>query len=263
MSVEKPGINLTILGSGTCVPSLERSSCSVMLAVGDTKLLFDSGPGTMRRLLRANTTIFDVDYIFYSHFHPDHTAELVPFLFATKYPDMGQRQTVLTIVAGEGFEDFFAGLNTVYGKWIELDPGLVNIIQMNNRSADLLQLKDFTVQSAPVEHNPESIAYRITGSGGHSVVYSGDTDYSENLIALSKDADLLICESALPDDYRVKGHLTPSLAGDIATRAGVKKLVLTHFYPECDQTDIEQECRKTYDGPLVLAEDLMRIDIGS
>jgi len=263
MSVEKPGINLTILGSGTCVPSLERSSCSVMLAVGDTKLLFDSGPGTMRRLLRANTTIFDVDYIFYSHFHPDHTAELVPFLFATKYPDMGQRQTVLTIVAGEGFEDFFAGLNTVYGKWIELDPGLVNIIQMNNRSADLLRLKDFTVQSAPVEHNPESIAYRITGPGGHAVVYSGDTDYSENLIALSKDADLLICESALPDDYRVKGHLTPSLAGDIATRAGVKKLVLTHFYPECDQTDIEQECRKTYDGPLVLAEDLMRIDIGS
>jgi len=263
MSVEKPGINLTILGSGTCVPSLERSSCSVMLAVGDTKLLFDSGPGTMRRLLRANTTIFDVDYIFYSHFHPDHTAELVPFLFATKYPDMGQRQRVLTIVAGEGFEDFFAGLNTVYGKWIELDPGLVNIIQMNNRSADLLQLKDFTVQSAPVEHNPESIAYRITGPGGHAVVYSGDTDYSENLIALSKDADLLICESALPDDYRVKGHLTPSLAGDIATRAGVKKLVLTHFYPECDQTDIEQECRKTYDGPLVLAEDLMRIDIGS
>jgi ribonuclease BN (tRNA processing enzyme) len=234
-----------------------------MLAVGDTKLLFDSGPGTMRRLLRANTTIFDVDYIFYSHFHPDHTAELVPFLFATKYPDMGQRQRVLTIVAGEGFEDFFAGLNTVYGKWIELDPGLVNIIQMNNRSADLLQLKDFTVQSAPVEHNPESIAYRITGPGGHAVVYSGDTDYSENLIALSKDADLLICESALPDDYRVKGHLTPSLAGDIATRADVKKLVLTHFYPECDQTDIEQECRKTYDGPLVLAEDLMRIDIGS
>jgi ribonuclease BN (tRNA processing enzyme) len=232
-----------------------------MLAVGDTKLLFDSGPGTMRRLLRANTTIFDVDYIFYSHFHPDHTAELVPFLFATKYPDMGQRQTVLTIVAGQGFEDFFAGLNTVYGKWIELDPGLVNIIQMNNRSADLLRLKDFTVQSAPVEHNPESIAYRITGPGGHSVVYSGDTDYSENLIVLSKDADLLICESALPDDYRVKGHLTPSLAGDIATRAGVKKLVLTHFYPECDQTDIEQECRKTYDGPLVLAEDLMRIDI--
>ena len=263
MPVEKPEISVTVLGSGTCVPSLERSSCSIMIEVHDARLLFDSGPGTMRRLLRTNTTIFDVDYIFYSHFHPDHTAELVPFLFATKYPDTSQRQTVLTIIAGVGFDVFFAGLKAVYGKWIELDPGLVDIIQMNNRSADLLQLKDFAVRSAPVAHNPESIAYRITGPEGRSVVYSGDTDYSENLIALSKDVDLLICESALPDDYRMKGHLTPSLAGDIATRAGVKKLVLTHFYPECDQTDIELECRKTYDGPLVLAEDLMRIEIGS
>ena len=263
MPVEKPEISVTVLGSGTCVPSLERSSCSIMIEVHDARLLFDSGPGTMRQLLRTNTTIFDVDYIFYSHFHPDHTAELVPFLFATKYPDTSQRQTVLTIIAGVGFDAFFAGLKTVYGKWIELDPGLVDIIQMNNQSADLLQLKNFSVQSAPVEHNPESIAYRITGPGGRSVVYSGDTDYSENLIALSKNADLLICESALPDDYRMKGHLTPSLAGDIATRAGVKKLVLTHFYPECDQTDIELECRKNYDGPLVLAKDLMRIEIGS
>jgi len=78
---------------------------------------------------------------------------------------------------------------------------------------------------------------------------------------LSKDADLLICESALPDELKVKGHLTPSLAGEIAKRANVRKLVLTHFYPECDQADVKKECRKTYSGPLVLAEDLMTIDI--
>ena len=94
------------------------------------------------------------------------------------------------------------------------------------------------------------------------MVYSGDTDYTENLIELAGDADLLICESAVPDDMRVNGHLTPSLAGEIATRAGVRKLVLTHFYPECDHADIKQECRKTYGGPLILAEDLMRIKVG-
>jgi ribonuclease BN (tRNA processing enzyme) len=113
-----------------------------------------------------------------------------------------------------------------------------------------------------VEHNEESIAYRITSSGGHSIVYSGDTGYSENLIDLAKNADLLICESAMPDSMQARGHLTPSLAGEIAARAGAGKLVLTHFYPECDQVDIEQECRKTYAGPLILAEDLLRIEIG-
>jgi ribonuclease BN (tRNA processing enzyme) len=112
-----------------------------------------------------------------------------------------------------------------------------------------------------VEHIDGSIAYRITGAGGKAVVYSGDTDFSENLVALSKDADLLICESANPDDLKVQGHLTPSLAGEIATRSNVSKLILTHFYPECEHADIEKQCRKTYTGPLILAEDLMKIEL--
>jgi ribonuclease BN (tRNA processing enzyme) len=47
----------------------------------------------------------------------------------------------------------------------------------------------------------------------------------------------------------------------MAAKAGVRKLMLTHFYPECDRADIAAECRKTYDGPLVLAEDLMEITV--
>ncbi|MGD8952490.1 MAG: MBL fold metallo-hydrolase, partial [Desulfobacterales bacterium] len=70
-----------------------------------------------------------------------------------------------------------------------------------------------------------------------------------------------ICESALPDALKVDGHLTPSLAGEIATQANVGRLVLTHFYPECDQTDVTKECRKTYAGPLVLARDLMTLKL--
>jgi len=258
----KSGILVTILGSGTCVPSLERSSCSLLMQIDNARLLFDSGPGTMRRLLEADTTIFDLDYIFYSHFHPDHSAELVPLIFATKYPDGDRRKKPLTIVAGRGFDDFFAGLKAVYGRWIETVPGMLKKLELANTGRDSHRFKEFTVESTPVEHNDESIAYRITSDNGSSVVYTGDTDYSDNLIDLAKKADLLICESALPDDRRVKGHLTPSLAGEIASRAGVGKLVLTHFYPECDRIDVEQECRKTYPGPLVLAEDLKRIEVG-
>ncbi len=262
MSDHTSGIVITILGSGTCVPSLKRSSCSVLIQTGELNLLFDSGPGTMRRLLEADTTIFDLNYIFYSHFHPDHNAELVPLIFATKYPDGNRRQTPLTIIASKGFADFYARLKNVYGKWIELSPDLLKFFELENTSRDLLRFKEFAVESAPVEHNEESLAYRITSSSGSSVVYSGDTDYSENLIDLSQKADVLICESALPDNMRVKGHLTPSVAGEIATKARIGKLILTHFYPECDQVDIEQECRKTYSGPLTIAQDLLRIEIG-
>jgi ribonuclease BN (tRNA processing enzyme) len=232
-----------------------------MMTVGHAKLLFDSGPGTMRRLLESGVTIFDITHIFYSHFHPDHTAEFVPFLFATKYPDMHRRQTPLTVAGGRGFLDFFRGLKSVYAKAIELAPGLLKIIEFDNNFSDFKQFSGFSVESAPVEHNPESIAYRVRSSEGHSVVYSGDTDYSANLIDLAYGTDLLICESAVPDSLRVKGHLTPSAAGKIASLAQVKKLVLTHFYPECDQVDMVAECRRSYSGSVLLAEDLMRIDV--
>jgi ribonuclease BN (tRNA processing enzyme) len=167
----------------------------------------------------------------------------------------------LTAGGGLGFLDFYEGLKTAYGHWIELAPGLLNTIEFDNKKTDHRQFEDFTVETAPVAHNEESIAYRVTSSDGYSAVYTGDTDHCETIIELAKDADLLICESALPDKLRVKGHLTPSLAGDLAARADVRKLVLTHFYPECEKEDIAAECRKTYSGPLVLAEDLMEIKV--
>jgi len=262
MPSEPIGIKVTILGSGTCVPSLKRSSCSVLMQIGRSRLLFDSGPGTMRRLLEAETSIFDISHIFYSHFHPDHSSEFVPFIFATKYPDGSRRKTPLTVGGGRGFLDFYERLRSAYGSWIELAPDLLNMIEFDNKKSDHLQLDDFTVETAPAAHNEESIAYRITSADGSSAVYTGDTDYSETISDLAKKADVLICECALPDRLRVAGHLTPSLAGDLAARADVGKLVLTHFYPQCDKTDIEAECRKTFAGPLVLAEDLMEIEIG-
>jgi ribonuclease BN (tRNA processing enzyme) len=233
------------------------------MQVGSSKLLFDSGPGTMRRLLEAHTTIFEISHIFYSHFHPDHSSEFAPFIFATKYPDSRLRTTPLTVAGGFGFLDFYEGLKTAYGHWIELAPRQLNIIEFDNQRTDSRKFEDFTVETAPVAHNPESIAFRVTDFDRSSAVYTGDTDYSETIIDLAKNTDLLICECALPDRFRVKGHLTPSLAGDLATKAGVRQLVLTHFYPQCDKEDITAECRKTYSGPLILAEDLMQLEVGS
>lgn len=261
MTGKPTDISVTILGSGTCVPSLERSSSSILVQIKDSRLLFDTGPGTMRRLLEAGPTIFDISVVFYSHLHPDHSGELATFLFANKYANGTQRQTPLTIVAARGFKTFFSRLKTAYGQWIELAPELFNIVELDNSAHDIYSFDHFTVESLPMEHIDSSIAYRITGPAGKSMVYSGDTDFSDNLIALSKDADLLICESALPNNLKVKGHLTPSLAGEIATRAKVRKLVLTHFYPQCDSVDIEKECRQTYTGPLALAKDLMKIEL--
>ena len=254
-------MKITILGSGTCVPSLKRSSCSVLIEIAQSLLLFDAGAGTIRRLLEVGVTIDQLSYIFFSHLHPDHTAELVTFLFATKYPYTYRQRKPFTIVAAEGFLGFYEKLKSAYGEWIELAPGLMNVAELDSKGRDHLDCGLFDVDTLPMDHTDKSIAYRITAPDNRSVVYSGDTDLCDNLVTLAKGVDVLICESALPDEMKVPGHLTPSLAGQIATRARVKKLVLTHFYPECDGVDVAKECRKTYQGPLVLAEDLMEIEL--
>jgi ribonuclease BN (tRNA processing enzyme) len=256
-----PHMRVTILGSGTCVPSLARSSCAVLVEGAGSTLLLDAGVGTLRRMLETGVTIFDITHIFFSHFHPDHTAELVPFLFASKYPEQTRRQTPLVVIAGKGFGAFFQGLSAVYGDWIQLPDELMRIIELDTDAADSFQIDGLRLDTRPVIHRPESLAVRVAGAGGKSMVYSGDTDLSPDLVALAAGADLLICECSHPDDMKIQGHLTPSLAGSMARQAGVAKLVLTHFYPDCDAVDIAGQCRRTYSGPLVLARDLMRFEL--
>jgi ribonuclease BN (tRNA processing enzyme) len=254
-------MKVIILGSGTCVPSLKRSSSSVLLQVGEKILLFDLGVGTIRRLLEAGFSISQVSHLFFTHLHPDHTGEFVTFIFATKYPQTYRRRTPFQVLGARGLQRFYDGLRRVYGEWIELEPGLMTFIELDNCEQDQFTDDTFTVDTLPMFHIESSIGFRITTPDGTSVAFTGDTDFCDNAIAIARDVDILICESALPDAMKVDGHLTPSLAGRIATEAGARRLVLTHFYPECDGVNIEAECRKTYQGPLHLARDLMVVDV--
>ena len=252
---------ITILGSGTCVPSLVRNPCSFLMQTGGENLLFDCGPGTMRRLLEIEVSIFDISFLFLSHFHPDHIGELASFLFALKYPAPSFQKQPLTIVAGQGFRSFFERLKTVYGNWIVLPPEMFTIVELDTQQADHRAFSSFTVTSMPVAHRPESLAYRIVDAKGKTLVYSGDSDVCRGLTIIAAEADLMICESAFPDDQKVDGHLTPALAGEIAQAADVKRLVLTHFYPACDDADIENQCRSTYSGLIILARDMMTLSL--
>ena len=179
-----------------------------------------------------------------------------------KYPDGRRRKTPLRLAAGRGFSAFFSALGGVYGTWIELGAEKLKIRELRTDGPDRLEAGPLLVETTPTVHRPESIAFRVTDAAGHAAVYSGDTDYSENLVRLAGGADVFVCESALPDELKAEGHLTPSEAGDMAARAGVKTLVLTHLYPECDAVDIVGQCRRRFNGNIIVASDLMRLPLG-
>lgn len=253
-------MKITILGSGTCVPRLDRSACAVLVETGPQKIVLDLGPGTMRRLLEAGVTIFDLTHVFLSHFHPDHTSELVPLIFATKYPDGSRRRHPLTVLGGNGLKKFYHGLKAAFGEWI-VHPQLI-LQEIDTLAGEVLHLEQTKITARPMNHRPESLAVRIEAPSGRSVVYSGDTDACPALAALAQQADLFICEASLPDEDRAPGHLTPSLAAAAARDARAGHLVLTHLYPPCDEVDIANQAAAVYKGPVTVARDLMVFELG-
>ena len=254
-------MQLIISGSGTSIPLAYRASPSFILLTGRESILFDMGPGTIRQLARIGINHDKISKIFISHFHPDHTADLIHFLFATRNPPILEKRDPFIITGPRGLKEFLKKLQKTYGEWLNIPPEIMDIEELDNRKPEKRVYKNFNIISQPTKHTPHSLAYRMEGENGKSFVYSGDTGFCNEIIELAKGVDLLILECSFPDGQDVEGHLTPSKAGRIASLAGVKKLLLIHFYPEVLATDIAGQCRNTYAGELILGRDLLHISV--
>ena len=109
-------MHVTILGTGTAVPSLGRLSFAYLLSTDSGRMLIDVGPSVVRRLLETGHTLHEVNAIILTHFHPDHTADLSTFLFASNYGDP-ERSIPLTFAGGRGVRLFYRRLARLY-PWI-------------------------------------------------------------------------------------------------------------------------------------------------
>jgi ribonuclease BN (tRNA processing enzyme) len=124
----------------------------------------------------------------------------------------------------------------------------------------------YRVLSAPVEHGIPAVAYRIESDEG-TVVISGDTRPSDSLIELAKGADLLIHECSFPDDMmdiaRKTNHSAASEVGEVADRAGVKKVVLTHLFPQYKgrEKELVESVNRKFGGEVLASYDLLEVEL--
>ncbi len=250
-------MKLTLLGTGTMVPSLKRHSSALLIEDGNARSLVDFGYGALHQLLRLGITYHDIDRIYFTHIHPDHMYDLVAFLFACRYPE-DPRKKDLDIVAGPGFKDYFDGLRKAYQGWLDSKHFSIQVHEQDEASRSYGGLE---VTTRKVKHLPISRGYRFTSGGGKILAIAGDSDTCESLVELGKDADLLVLNCVMPDEKKFDGHLSPTPAAQIARASGCRKLCLTHFYPPCDLAQFEAVVRKEYTGELILAEDLMQIQV--
>lgn len=250
-------MKLTILGSGTGTVTARRGSSGYLVRIDDKTLLIDSGSGTLKKVAEASSSFKEIDYAIYTHFHPDHVVDLISLLFGLRIPG-NNKDKKLTVIGPPGMKTFYQNLAMNFNNWLE--PREYDLV-IKELSDSYINFEGFKISSCRVKHTDNSVAYRIESKEGKTLVYSGDTDYCKSIVSLAKDVDVLLLECSYPKHIRVEGHLNATLAGRIARESHCKKLVLTHFYPICDNYDILGQCKKEYNGNIILAEDLMTIDI--
>ncbi|MCP4810483.1 MAG: ribonuclease Z [Proteobacteria bacterium] len=227
-------MRFTILGSGTTLPDADRGPAGFVVQSDGAAVLVDGGSGTMQRLKRAGVDARELDGGVYSHRHLDHCGDLAPLLFTMKVGIDIPRSRDYPIWAGEGFVDFLEGLRSAYGHWLE-GGYQVPVHELTLHGPDSVVLPGgVRLDTLPAQHSAGALHLRFTSPAGSTVVFSGDTGPSDNLVELARGVDVLVCECAVPGPTDYRGHLWPEAVADIADRARPKRLVLTHFYPTVD-----------------------------
>jgi len=245
------GLTLTVLGSGTSIPSRRRAPAHLVRA-GDLALLVDCGSGCTTSLFAAGVSLDRLSGILLTHLHPDHTADLVPLLFALVNPAHPRRVSELPLWGPEGCAAHLEALRSVYGRWIRPEGYDLRVEQLDEGGC--IVVGPLTVTAYRVAHTRASLAYRVETDRA-SLCLSGDSGPCTSLERAARDVDLLLCECSVLEGEEVEGHLTATQVGELAATASVRRVVLTHLYEHIERADPVARVRACYDGAVELAED--------
>ena len=270
-----PQMQVVLLGSGFPRPSNERAGPATAVLVGKKAFIVDAGRGVTMRLAGASIPLDEIQAVFLTHLHSDHI-EGLPDLYHT--PWVLGRETPFQLYGPQGtreiadaMKQFFAEDIRIRGTLTEMHPlagaGIdVNIVQEGIAYQDSdIKITAFLVDHRPVE---PAFGYKFE-SGGRAIVISGDTRPSENLIRYAKGADVLVHEAYLTEYFSASDtsavaqrlrayHTTAEQAGDVATAAGVKLLVLTHLIPGDKDAEFLKRASAHFKGRVVVGHDLDR-----
>lgn len=221
-------MRLTILGSGTMMPTKTRHPAGYLLEADDTKILLDCGHTTIARLVEMDVNLHDIDTICISHFHTDHFSDCFPLIHARWVDDIQsnppRKHKPLVILGPKTIKKRYQKWRAIF--WPE--PKEDYPIQFIENSK--LTINKLTISSFPIHHVPwfPSVGYKIE-SAGKTLVYTGDLGSHQgiNFYQAIQTADFLLIEagSIIP----TVNHFTAEQAADLAKRFQIKRVGLTHL----------------------------------
>lgn len=256
---EAEDMKLTILGSGTVVPSGSRNSAGYFVELPDARVMMDCGAGTVHALARYQLPWEQMTHVLISHFHVDHIGELASLFFAFRYGMKTDRKEPLTIVGPLGIDRVLDGLQAAFGSKLFQPMFPVNLrMIMPGERLELGSQSTLTVAKTP--HTDESLALRIE-SRGRTLCYTGDTDYCDELASFFTGADVLISECSFREPHPGIPHLSITQAAGLAARAGVARLIVSHFYFEMNEAELKRELERDYSGDVIIGRDGLSLEV--
>lgn len=234
-----------MLGSCGAWPAAGLACSGYLVEHDNFKLLVDAGYAILPKLLEI-TSADSIDAVLISHGHPDHCADLNPLLRARALADRPPKALPIHTLVG-----------AVDGVLALDRPGMLDeaYAVRNFTAGDRFEIGPFGVETFDLPHFVPNVGVRLTVAG-RTIAYTGDSGPSPSLAELAKGADLFLAEATFADTAPFESQRflsTARQAGDVATAAGVQRLVLTHLWPGSDPNAAIRSAGLGYRGSINLA----------
>lgn len=270
------GVTVQILGSGGPIADDRRASSGYVIWLdGESRVLIDAGGGTFLRFGEAGASFAALDFVGLSHLHADHSADFPALL---KSGNFSGRERPLPIAGPDG-DGAFPGLKSYLRSMLDGDDGAYAYLSAfldGRNNSPMLTPREVTAGEPSIVYTSETLsidalhvphgivpalAFRVR-AGDTTIVFASDQNGGDPaFIDFAKDATILVMHMVVPEDVEGVGrrlHAPPSVIGDVASKIGPGKLVLSHFMAR-SLRELDQNVslvRKSFEGEIVLAEDL-------
>ncbi|MBV8650786.1 MAG: MBL fold metallo-hydrolase, partial [Alphaproteobacteria bacterium] len=275
-------MDLTLLGTGCPQCDPDRLGPANLVRHDGHEFLVDCGSGATQRLVSAGSAGKALDAVLLTHLHSDHIVDLYQLIVSSWHQGRDRKQRIF---GPPGTRRFVDGTMALWRDELaqriahEVRPSTAALeIEVTEIEAGrILEIGGVTVTAVAVEHQPVRHAFGfVFEAGGKRLVFSGDTAPCPALIEAATGADVLVHECFIHGIMKpapglrteegirnvARYHTASSEVGKIAREVGVGCLVLNHFVPtHFDKPALVAEVRRDYAGPLVIGEDLMRLDL--
>lgn len=245
-------MRLRVLGSSGTYPSAGAPASGFLLEHGESSIIMDLGPGAFTAFSGIGA-IDQVDALMISHGHLDHCSDLLAWYHAGRYGVV--RRPPITAFAPDGVFDRVQD-------FVRHDDDEMAMVFDHHRvgHGDASGVAEISLNFSDATHPVPTVATKAS-AGGSTLVYTGDTGWSDAVVELARGVDALLCDATTLEDFMPDVHCTPQVAGRMAAKAGVERLLLTHLREDVETDRAIDQASKEYPGPIqvVRAGDLIEI----